>query len=215
MGTGLLPLAPDKALVFRISHVDNVPWALANGLRCRSSQIADPNYRNIGIVDLIQKRASRSVPIAPGGTLSDYVPFYFTSRSPMLFNIKTGRNVGLLPMNDIVVFVASLHTLNDRGIPFVFTDRHAYLVAARFSSDLDDLDRIDWDILQRSDFKYDANDIGKMDRYQAEALIHDCLPIDGLSAIICYSDTRRAEVSRLVEAAGHSTKVIANSRYFF
>ena len=44
----------------------------------------------IGNPDLIDKRTHRIVPAPPGGTLSDYVPFYFTLYSPMLYNIKTG-----------------------------------------------------------------------------------------------------------------------------
>ena len=126
----------DKARIFRITHIDNVPWILAHGLACRSSGLFDPHYRNIGNPELIEKRTAREVPIPPGGTLSDYVPFYFTSRSPMLLNIKTGRNVPAVPMRDIVVLVTTLPHLEAQGISFVFTDQHAYLVAAHFSSDL-------------------------------------------------------------------------------
>lgn len=53
-------------------------------------QVTDPNFVTIGNPDLIDKRARRAVPLPPGGTLSDYVPFYFTPKSPMLLNIKTG-----------------------------------------------------------------------------------------------------------------------------
>src|SRR4051812_48728458 len=179
----ILPLTPDKALIFRITHIDNVPWILANGLHCRTSPVSDPDYRNIGNAELIDKRSTREVTIPPGGTLSDYIPFYFTSRSPMLLNIKTGRNVPAVVMSDIVIFVTSLKKLADEGIPFVFTDRHAYLVPARFSNDLRNLDWIDWDILQRSDFSYDANNLGKMERYQAEALVYKHLPMSAVSAI--------------------------------
>ena len=41
-------LSPQKALIFRITHIENVPWILANGLHCRSSGVLDPNYRDIG-----------------------------------------------------------------------------------------------------------------------------------------------------------------------
>jgi ssDNA thymidine ADP-ribosyltransferase, DarT len=83
-------LNPGKALIFRITHVDNVPWILDNGLHCRSSAILDPNFINIGNLELIDKRQHRFVEIPPGGTLSDYIPFYFTPFSPMMLNIKTG-----------------------------------------------------------------------------------------------------------------------------
>ncbi len=71
-------LNSDKALIFRIVHCDNLPWILENGLHAKNGGKLDPTFRNIGNPDLIDKRSRRIVPIPPGGTLSDYVPFYFT-----------------------------------------------------------------------------------------------------------------------------------------
>jgi hypothetical protein len=83
-------LNPEKALIFRITHRDNLPWILANGLHCANSGVRDPTFVPIGNRDLINRRASRTLPAPFQGTLSDYVPFYFTPFSPMLLNIKTG-----------------------------------------------------------------------------------------------------------------------------
>src|SRR5687768_4190447 len=85
-------LNPEKALIFRIVHIDNVRWILKNGgLYCRNSGKRDPKYVNIGDPELIQKRAVRTIPIPPGGTFSDYVAFYFTPFSVMAYKIKTGH----------------------------------------------------------------------------------------------------------------------------
>jgi hypothetical protein len=75
------PLSPQKALIFRITHRDNIPWVLENGVHCRNSNRLDPNFVSIGNESLIHDRQQVVVPIAPGGTLSDYVPFYFTPYS--------------------------------------------------------------------------------------------------------------------------------------
>ncbi len=133
-------LNPEKALIFRIVHVANVPWILEHdGLYCRNSPEQDPNYVNIGNPELIGKRARRHVPIAPGGTLSDYVPFYFTPFSIMLFNIKTGYGgIARRESRDIVIFVSSVHRLRELGLPFVFTNQHAYAVNTDFFSDPND-----------------------------------------------------------------------------
>src|SRR6266849_5957268 len=121
-------LTPEKALIFSIIHLVNVPWILANGLHCSSSNQSDPNYVQIGNGEIITRRAARVVPVAPGGTLSDYVPFYFTPYSPMLLNIKTGRvGVTQRPMSEIAILVSSLPEMQKQAIPFVFTDRHAVL----------------------------------------------------------------------------------------
>lgn len=146
-------LNPTKALIFRITHRDNVPWILAHGLHCRNSNVIDPNFVEIGNPDLIQKRHDHFVRHAMGGRLSDYVPFYFTPFSPMLLNIKTGYNgIRQRSNEEIVILVSSLPRLRKLDVPFVFSDMHAYMKPARFYSDLADLDKIDWEILQRRDW---------------------------------------------------------------
>ncbi len=210
-------LSPEKAAIFRITHIENVPWILANGLHCRNSGIVDPNYREIGNQDLIAKRTHRVVPIAPGGTLSDYIPFYFTPYSPMLLNIKTGHNgIQQTPMPEIVILASSLHTLVKQSIRFVFTDRHAYLRMGddAFSSDLADLKRIDWKILQARDFKRDPNDPGKLERYQAEALVHRDMPVSALVGIVCHGPAQEARLRELVQNANLQIQVAARPGWY-
>ncbi|SRR5258708_13719831 len=194
------PLTPERALIFRIIHIENVAWALANGLHCKNSGNLDPYYREIGNQDLISRRADRAIPIPPGGTLSDYIPFYFTPYSPMMLNIKTGYGgMQQTPMKDIVIFVSSLRKVAEMGLEFVFSDRHALLQLAEFSSDLNELGRVDWKILQARDFKRNPNDLGKVERYQAEALIYERMPVDALMGIICYGEPQRQHVAALAE----------------
>lgn len=209
-------LNPDKALIFRITHIENVPWILDHGLHCRNSTTRDPHYHEIGNPDLIGKRAHRIVPIPPGGTLSDYVPFYFTPHSPMLLNIKTGHNgMRQTPMPDIVILVSSLHALTAHSLPFLFTDRHAYLTAAEFFADLKYLDRIDWGILQARDFRRNPNDPGKFERYQAEALIHRHLPVSALIGMGCRGPQQEADLRAQVEKRGLPLKVLVKGDWYF
>jgi len=143
-------LNPGKALIFRIVHRSNIPWILDNGMYCRNADIQEQDYQTIGNNELIEKRQHREVTISPFGTLSDYIPFYFTPYSPMMYNIKTGYSgVQQVPNEDIVIVVSSLFRLQDKGFSFVFTDRHAYLFNASFYNTLDKLDQIDWQILQQ------------------------------------------------------------------
>ncbi|MEP6643097.1 MAG: DUF4433 domain-containing protein [Acidobacteriaceae bacterium] len=195
-------LNAEKALIFRITHISNVGWILANGLHCRASNHLDPNYHEIGNPELIAKRANRNIPVDPGGTLSNYIPFYFTPYTPMMLNIKTGYGgVTQTPMRDLVILVSSLRKVSEMDIAFVFSDRHAYLQAADFSSDLGELGRIDWKILQTRDFKRDPNDFEKVERYQAEALIYGYMPITALSGIVCYREPQREYLNGLAKAA--------------
>lgn len=190
-------LTLEKALIFRIAHRDNIPWILDHGLHCKNSKVLDPNYVEIGNLELISKRDKHPVVPLPSGTLSDYIPFYFTPFSPMMYNIKRGwGGIRKRDNDEIVIMVSSLRTLHKRNIPFLFTDRHAYLVAAQFYSDLARLDQIDWDMLQRRDFRNDPDDPSKKERYQAEALVHKHLPVDALTGFACYSDQGAQDADR-------------------
>lgn len=209
-------LSPRRALIFRITHRDNVPWVLENGLHCRNSNHLDPNFINIGNPSLIDDRHHIEVPIPPRGTLSDYIPFYFTPLSVMLLNIKTGyRGIRQRHNEEIVVLVCSLPKLDQDGITFVFTDRHARLATAEFFGDATNLHQVDWKILQYRDFSRDNNDLGKMERYQAETLVHRHLPIDTLLGIACYSDRERDRVDTLVKGAGLGLDVISRPGWYF
>jgi hypothetical protein len=205
-------LAPDKAFIFRIVHKDNVGKVFADGCHCRTTMEAKLGYVEIGNQELIERRKNRAVPIKPGGTLSDYVPFYFTPYSPMLYNIKTGWGVPQQSMADILILVSSLPFLRKKGVPFIFTDRHAYLKTAQFSNDLKDLDWIVWSVLQRRDFKKDETD--KVEKYQAEALVHKHVPLDALLEIVCYNDSVKALVQAQADGVGAAVKIISKSNWY-
>lgn len=158
-----------------------------HGLHASNAQVQDPDFRNIGNLDLISKRSRRIVTVGKGGTLSDYIPFYFTPFSIMMLNIHTGYNVRRVPNEEIVILVSSLHRVAELGIPFVFTDQHAHPVMANYFTNLEDLHRVDWNILSRRDFKHDPDDPRKMERYQAEALVWRHLPVKALLGICSFN----------------------------
>jgi hypothetical protein len=54
---------PLPTLAYRITHIENVPWLLDNGLHCESSSVRDPQFRAIGNPDLIDKRRRRQVEV--------------------------------------------------------------------------------------------------------------------------------------------------------
>ena len=208
-------LNPEKALIWRIVHRDNLPWILDNGLHCANSDVQAPQYVNIGNADLIDKRRSRHVPIAPEGVLADYVPFYFTPFSVMMKNIHSGWSVQQRSNDEIVILVSSLYRVEQLGLPFVFTNAHAYPDWTNYYSDLASLGEIDWPILQRRDFKRDPDDPRKMERYQAEALIHHHLPITGLLGIMCYTDAMKERIEQDVAARGLTLPVHARPGWYF
>ena len=205
-------LNPQKALIFRIVHRDNMGNVWAHRLHCKNASHGK-KYTQIGNPELISKRDGRVVPCSPGGTLSDYVPFYFTPYSPMLYNIKTGHGgIQKRPVEEIIILVSSLHTLKSQGVPFVFSDRHAYLKTALFSNDLANLNWIIWPTLQARDFRKD--DLDRFEKYQAEALIHKHMPLSALTGVVCYNDSVRADMQAAADAHKVTVKIVAQPNWY-
>ena len=136
----------------------------------------------------------------------------------MLYNIKTGHR-GVVQRNnaEIVILVTSLHKVREYGGSFVFTDRHAAAAAmARFSADLDDLpDFVPWDLLRARDFRRDPEWPDKLERYQAEALVHRHLPAGALLGIICYSEEVAEDLRGRVNGYGLTTEVHKRPGWYF
>ena len=208
-------LNPQKALIWRLIHRDNLPWILDNGLHCGNSDVRSPNWVNIGNEELIDKRARHRVPLAPGGTLHDYVPFYFTPFSVMMKNIHSGRGVRQCRNEEVLILVSSLHHVQDQGLPFLFTDSHAYYAWSNFYKSLADLDKIDWLLLQGRDFKRDADDPAKFERYQAEALIHKFCPISGLLGMVCYTESVKSDIEKQLAQRQLALKVHVRRGWYF
>ncbi len=209
-------LNPEKALIWRIVHRDNLPWILDNGLHCSNSAVQCDNWVNIGNEELIDRRNHRQVPVHPGGVLSDYVPFYFTPFSPMMYNIFTGRGgVMARPNEEIVILVSSMHKVLQGEHAFVFSDRHAYVATAQFYSQLSDLGVIDWPLLQTRNFQRSADDPDKIERYQAEALVAHDLPVAGLIGIVCYTDELKYEIESQVNDRGLGIDVRKMTGWYF
>ncbi|WP_323835148.1 type II toxin-antitoxin system toxin DNA ADP-ribosyl transferase DarT [Photorhabdus africana] len=203
-------LNPQKALIWRITHRQNLPWILANGLHAGNNAVRSSNWVTIGNEDLINRRNHRTVPLLPRGMLNDYIPFYFTPFSPMMYNIYTGRGgVRKVSNTDIVILVSSMYRVAELGLLFVFTDRHAYPVTTNYYNELADLTAIDWALLQQRNFQRDPDDPEKVERYQAEALVHGHMPIHALLGAICYTQN----VQRELKAQANELRVKLDIHY--
>ena len=209
-------LNPERALIFRIIHRVNLTWVLDHGLHCGNCAVRSSQWVSIGNQELIGKRAHWSVAAAPGGSLNDYVPFYFTPFSVMMRNINTGWNgVTKHPNKDILILVSSLNKVVANGLTFLFTDRHANSSVVKYSSDLSQLGNVDWKLLQSRDFKRDPDDPEKVERYQAETLVHRHCPVQGLSGIVCYTNDVKIEVEKALADRNLHLQVVTRTGWYF
>jgi hypothetical protein len=161
--------------IYHITHINNLPSIIQHdGLFCDT---LTSNYclTPLGIAHqhIKQRRAGREVPVAAGGTLADYVPFYFAPRSPMLYAIHkhqvTGYNEG---QHDILHLVVTIQRVARSGLSFAFTDGHADVKMSRFFDHLSNLDQIDWAIMPEKYWNDTQQDTDRKRRRQAEFLIY-------------------------------------------
>lgn len=202
--------------IYRITHMSNVPWILNHGLHAQSMGLRDPAFIPIGDPDLIEKRRHRVVVVDPGGTLDDYVTFYFGVHSVMLYAIHTRRVLGVaVTQRDVVYLVSSVERVRDAGARFVFTDRHAYVANAEFFSDLAELKTLDWARIRGRDFRRDPNRPDKLERRAAEFLVHRYLPVSGLIGFGCYDDAVCARIRAEVDQRGLDLRAESRRAWYF
>lgn len=133
--------SPPKTIWFyRIIHVDNLEFALVNGLYAGSHLGRDPNYVFIGDTGLTADRLEYPIPLAGNhGSLGDYVPFYLGPRSPMLYQIHTGnRGVTKRSQDDIVYLCCRMTSLQEAGLEVLLTDGHAKAATTSYFTADDD-----------------------------------------------------------------------------
>jgi hypothetical protein len=118
------------------------------------------------------------------------------------------------PPQDILILVSNLHKVAELGLTWLFTDTHANNSVVRYFDRLEDLGLLDWRILQTRDFKLDPDDPGKLGRYQAEALVHRHLPLQGLSGIVCFDDHGKMAAQQAVDAAGATLQVVKKRSWY-
>ena len=195
---------PDIIRLYRMAHYENVEYILRHGMYTRNHQNVDPGYINIGDNGLIEQRHEFEVPILPGGTLGEYVPFYFAGHSPMLLNIKTGhRGVTMRPQHEIVYFVCRLDTIIAGCAEWVFTNGHAKDSFSEFYNDIHVInDVIDWDMVREQWWRNTEEDYDRQRRKQAEFLVKNHVPVTCVEGIVVKNQHRKEQIEAVLTEIG-------------
>jgi hypothetical protein len=134
----------------------------------------------------------------------------------MAFNIATGHGEVLkLDRNELAVVVSSVPKLEELGVEFVFTDRHAYLRTASFYNSIEDLPKVDFELISQRDFKRDTDDPDKTDRYQAEALVYKHLPVAGILGIGLPSEGSMERIVAINQGLEQPIRLLVKPDWFF
>lgn len=203
-------------LIYRITHFKNLEFTLLNGLCCRNSTNADPDYINIGHRNLIEKRGRRSVPLKPHGVLNDYIPFYFAPRSPMLYSIFRKNIEGFNgKQTDIIYIVSSIETIKESKIQFVFSDGHAYEMITKFYNKIADLSNIDWKIMGATYWNNTPFDNDRMRKRMAEFLAFQFVPPSCILAIVVFNDRIKNIVDSIQKKCHTKIKTLIKPQWYY
>jgi hypothetical protein len=171
---------PARPKIYHIVHVDNLASIVGDGCLWSDAVMAQRQGGTvIGIGGIKQRRLGLPVTCHDGITVGACVPFYFCSRSIMLFVISRANHPELAyrgGQEPIVHLEADLHQVvqwaETNGRRWAFSLSNAGAVYAQFRGRLDQLGEINWDAVAATDFR--AADI--KEAKQAEFLIERSFP---------------------------------------
>lgn len=184
-----------KIYLYRITHVENIPHILQNGITHYTSANANPNFIPIDDGSLIATR--KDFTLNNGRRLGEYIPFYFGGRTPMLYVVQNGFNmVAPTPAENIVYCVSSIQKIIDFKLDFVFTDGHA---VDKFSSqysaaDIQNIDAIIDKNAIKAKYWKDENDLDRKRRKEAEFLVLGDIDQDAILGYLVYNNNSKTKV---------------------
>ena len=206
--------------IYRMVHYENIEYILKNGMCCQSHPLADPNYIDIGYAKLISQRKEYKVRIdPPNGNFGDCVPFYFGGHSPMLLNIKTGeRDITRRPQEDIVFVCCKIFRIvYFCEAQWCFTDGHAKAKNSAYYNNVQELVKIDWQMVFEQWWRNTADDNDRERRKQAEFLVKYYVPVNCFHGLLVKNQQRKEGVERIVTRLGLKIPVKAdtNNQLFY
>lgn len=211
---------PAPTRVFHMTRIERLPSIVEHGLLpdnvCRQRQITGVE---IGYDHIKRRRALRVVPCGVGGTLADYIPFYFAPLSPMLYAITRGLvSADAARTEEIVYLVSSTQALRAAGLTVLTSNRHAELDYAEITDHDEALDRegfIDWPLMTATYWNNTPDDPERKERRQAECLVHPLVPWQLIEGVATKSERARVQVSLVLGTVGRSTPVAVRAHWYF
>ena len=214
----------ENIILYRITHIENIPHILQFGITHRDSINKNPTFKNIGDLSLIDTRSKKQVSIDNGElnnnltsiTLGDFIPFYFGAKMPMLYVAQHGGNFveKATSPSEIIYLGCALYKIVYSELNFYFSDGHATDMLTSFydKSKINDLVNIvDWEAIKTS-YWGGVENLNVKRKKQAEFLVSGDLPPDFLTAFGCYNENAKEKLISF-GVNKDKIKIIKNSYY--
>lgn len=208
---------PQPTPIIHLTHVDNLASIVAQEclLSTAGLDATALGHANIAYSSIQQQRAAKVVPCGPGGSLHDYVPFYFTRKSPMLYTINRGNVPCAGGQENLIHLVSTAQFAAQLGLGFAFTDGHGIMAYSSFYDDLGQLGQVDWNVIGATYWHDTVEDGDRKRRKQAEFLVRDQFPWTGVSHIVVRSNARAAQINSIIANCVHKPQVVVNPNWYY
>jgi len=211
---------PNPTWLYRLVHVDSLPTLLTRGTL--HAPHSTPNdglpYRPIHNVSVQASRHVKQIACGPGGTIHDYLPFYFGPLSVMLLNLKTGRVPGYSEGQEPLIYlVTTAQIVQQAGCRFVFSDGHGLANFTDWYDDLVHLDQVDWDIVGARYWSDQPEDNDRKRRKQAEFLVWQSLDWSLIRGIVVLNVAAKQRVEGILNQIPQRTRpeVVVKAGWYY
>jgi len=209
---------PEPTPIYRIMHIDNLSLVLQrNALLCGNEiKRLGLHYKSIGYMQLTRDRSQRLVTCSERGTLTDYVPFYFCPRSPMLYCIDRGTVPTYTEGQEPIIYLQStVESIIQHNRPFFFTNMHSYLTIAQQYDDINNLEMLEWEVIDSQSWANTNEDPNRRAKKQAEFLVHNHVPWSSILKVGVYSERYRQDVLSILRQYNVNTSVAVQTGWYY
>jgi hypothetical protein len=194
-------MPPFPTPILRFTHVDNLATIIRRGGLHAPNHVPEDGlaYRFCHSAEVQSARADVPVHLGPGGTIHDYVPFYFGYLSPMMLKLKTGQVDGYAEgQAPLIYLVSSAQAVQDVGLDFVFSDGHGLARFTDWFDDLNRLDAVDWMMVNQQYWADKIEDMDRQRRKQAEFLVYRYCPWALIHEIVVIDSAMQQRVEEIL-----------------
>jgi hypothetical protein len=198
---------PRDWLVWHFTHVGNLAAIADSGcLRCPSQQ--DPVV-NVALRDIKVRRARIAVKPDPdypaSKSVSDHVPFYVATKSPMLYTVTRGHKEYSGGADDLVFLGLSIGNLVDAGVIWCASDANAAASSVGFSREVDSLaEHLDFDLLCQEWWGKTPEDPHRPSRRAAEILVLEQVPLAMIGYVVAKNEITLERARTALQRDGHN-----------
>ena len=195
---------PAQLSVYHFLHVDNLAGVLSSGFLYSDGYVRDHGIRNVGVAmnRIKERRLSIEIPGVSDLKVGHCVPFYFCTKSMMLFVIAKGDSPDLIykgGQSPIVYLRFDFNRVWEwariSGLRAMMTSGNASAAQAEVYLEKDAVRGLDWDAIRET--QWGGDDLLKH-RKAAEFLVEECVSADLISEIGVIDETHRLKVVAIV-----------------